>query len=141
MPEHDRYIPGVPCWVDISQSDPEAAAAFYGELFGWELEDVMPPSSGAKYLIARIRSGDVAAVGSIPEAAPAIATWNTYVWVQSADETAAKVRDAGGRVLMEPFDVMQAGRMAVFADPEGAVFSVWQAQQRGARRSSTSTAA
>ena len=58
-----------------------------------------------------------------------MAVWNTYVWVESADDAAAKVRDAGGRVLTEPFDVMDAGRMAVFTDPEGAVFCVWQAKQ------------
>ena len=63
-----------------------------------------------------------------------MAMWNTYIWVESADETAAKVRDAGGKVLMEPFDVMDAGRMAVFADPEGAAFCVWQAKEhKGAR--------
>jgi predicted enzyme related to lactoylglutathione lyase len=60
--------------------------------------------------------------------------WNTYISVDSADETAAKVRDAGGAVLSEPFDVSDAGRMAVFADPEGAVFCVWQAgSHKGAR--------
>src|SRR5207302_4926214 len=70
----------------------------------------------------------------IQEGAPPLATWNTYVWVESADQTASKVRDAGGQVLVEPFDVMDAGRMAVFADPEGAVFCVWQAKQhKGAR--------
>jgi predicted enzyme related to lactoylglutathione lyase len=84
--------------------------------------------------MARIRGGDVAAIGSISEGAPPIALWNTYVWVDSADDTASKVTDAGGTVLMEPFDVMDAGRMAVFADPEGAVFCVWQAKRhRGAR--------
>ena len=94
----------------------------------------MPPESQGKYFIARIRGGDVAAVGSMPEAAPPIAAWNTYIWVESADETAAKVARAGGTTLMEPFDVMDAGRMAVFADPEGAAFCVWQAKQhKGAR--------
>ena len=94
----------------------------------------MPPGSPGKYFIARLRGGDVAAVGSQPEGAPPMAIWNTYVWVDSADETAAKVRDAGGNVLTEPFDVMDAGRMAVFADPEGAVFCVWQAKEhRGAQ--------
>src|SRR6266498_253271 len=116
MPERDGYIPGVPCWIDTSQPDPEAAVAFYGGLFGWEFEDVMPPDSAGKYFIGRIRGGDVAAVGSIPEGAPQMATWNTYVWVGSADGTAAKVLDAGGTVVMDPFDVMDAGRMAVFAD-------------------------
>jgi uncharacterized protein len=128
MPERDGYIPGVPCWVDTSQPDPEAAVDFYKGLFGWDFEDVMPPDSPGKYFIARIRGGSVAAVGSIPEAAPQMAMWNTYVWVDSADETAGKVRDAGGQVLMEPFDVMDAGRMAVFTDPEGAMLCVWQAK-------------
>jgi predicted enzyme related to lactoylglutathione lyase len=134
MPERDGYIPGVPCWVDTSQPDPEAAVGFYSGLFGWEFEDAMPPGSEGKYLIARIRGGDVAAVGSLPEAAPPTAMWNTYVWVDSADETASKVRDADGGVVMEPFDVMEAGRMAVFTDPEGAAFCAWQAKEhKGAR--------
>jgi predicted enzyme related to lactoylglutathione lyase len=129
LPERDGYIPGVPCWVDTSQPDPEAAVTFYGDLFGWEFEDVMPPGSDGKYFIARIRGKDVAAVGSIPEAAPQQAMWNTYIWVESADDATSKVRDAGGSVVMEPFEVMDAGRMAVFTDPEGAVFCAWQANQ------------
>jgi predicted enzyme related to lactoylglutathione lyase len=134
VPERDGYIPGVPCWIDTSQPDPEAAVNFYSGLFGWKFEDVMPPESDGKYFIGRLRGGDVAAVGSIPEGAPPIALWNTYVWVESADATAAKVRDAGGRVVMEPFDIPQAGRMAVFTDPEGAAFCVWEAREhKGAR--------
>jgi hypothetical protein len=129
MPERNGYIPGVPCWVDTSQPDPEAAVDFYRGLFGWQFEDVMPPGSEGQYFIARLRGGDVAAVGSIPEAAPPVAMWNTYIWVDSADDTASKVRDAGGGVLMEPFDVTDAGRMAVFTDPEGAAFCVWQAKE------------
>jgi predicted enzyme related to lactoylglutathione lyase len=133
MSDQDRYIPGVPCWIDTTQPDPEAAIAFYGDLFGWEFEDLMPPGSPGKYYAARIRGGDVAAVGSQPQGAPPAAVWNTYVWVADADETAAKVRAAGGTVIMEPGDVMDAGRMAVCADPGGAAFSVWEAKQhRGA---------
>jgi predicted enzyme related to lactoylglutathione lyase len=125
MPERDGYIAGVPCWVDASEPDPEAAVAFYGGLFGWEFEDVMPPGSEGKYFIARseatgwslfdtsgdVRGGDVAAVGSIPDAAPPTAMWNTYIWVESADEATSRVRDAGGGVVMEPFDVMDACRI------------------------------
>jgi uncharacterized protein len=130
----DGYIPGVPCWVDASEPDPEAAAEFYGGLFGWELEDTMPPEAPGKYFMARLRGLDVAAVGSIPEGAPPMAMWNTYFWVDSADETASKVRDAGGGIVMEPFDVMDAGRMAVVTDPEGAAFGLWQAKEnRGAQ--------
>lgn len=126
MPERDGYIPGVPCWIDTNQPDPDAACVFYGGLFGWELEDSMPPGSPGKYFIGRIRGGDVAAIGSIPDGAPPAAMWNTYICVDSADDTVAKVRAAGGTVLGEPFDIMDAGRMAVLADPEGAVFCVWQ---------------
>jgi uncharacterized protein len=127
MAERDGYIPGVPCWVDTSQPDPEAAVAFYRGLFGWESEDAMPPGSPGRYFMARLRGRDVAAVGSQPQEAPAPAVWNTFIAVLSADEAASRVLQAGGRVLAEPFDVMDAGRMAVFADTEGAVFSVWQA--------------
>jgi uncharacterized protein len=148
MPERDGYIPGVPCWVETSQPDPESAIDFYGGLFGWEFEDPMPPSSEGKYFIARgesasssifdtsgdLRSGDVAAVRSIPEAAPPRAMWNTYFWVDSADQAASKVRAAGGDVVTEPFDFMNACRMAVFTDPEGAAFGVWEAKEhKGAR--------
>jgi predicted enzyme related to lactoylglutathione lyase len=129
MPERDGYIPGVPCWVDTSQPDPEAGRDFYGGLFGWEFEDAMPPNSSAKYFIGRLNGRDAAAVGSIPESMPEMATWNTYIWVDSADETASKVGEAGGSILMEPFDVMGSGRMAVFSDPEGAAFGVWQAKE------------
>jgi predicted enzyme related to lactoylglutathione lyase len=134
MPERDGYIPGVPCWVDTSQPDPDAVLPFYTGLFGWEFEDVMPEGSEGKYFIGRIRGGDVAAVGSAPEGAPPMAMWNTYIWVESADETAAKARAAGGSVVMEPFDVMTFGRMAVLTDPEGAAFCVWQAMEhKGAK--------
>lgn len=134
MSERDRYIPGVPCWVDTTQPNPEAAVEFYGGLFGWELENSMPADSAGKYFVGRLGGGDVAAVSSVMGEAPPVATWNTYIWVDSADDTAAKVAEAGGTVLVEPFDVMDAGRMAVCADPSGAVFSLWQAKaHRGAQ--------
>ena len=134
MPERDGYIPGVPCWVDTNQPDPEAALPFYSGLFGWDFEDVMPEGAEGKYFIGRIRGGDVAAVGSIPQGAPPMVTWNTYVWVESADETASKARGAGGGVATEPFDVMDSGRMALLTDPEGAAFCVWQAKEhKGAK--------
>jgi predicted enzyme related to lactoylglutathione lyase len=148
MPERDGYIPGVPCWVDTSQPDPEAATDFYSGLFGWEFEDALSPGSEPKYFTARCettawslfdmsrasRGGEVAAVRSIPEGAAPTATWNTHIWVDSADETVSKVRAAGGGVVMEPFDVVAAGRMAVVTDPEGAEFWVLEARQhRGAQ--------
>jgi predicted enzyme related to lactoylglutathione lyase len=100
MPERDGYIPGVPCWVDASEPDPDAAVEFYGGLFGWEFEDVMPSSSEGHYFVAQHEAtsssifemsgdrhrGDVAAVRSILEEAPPTAMWNTYFWVDSAEE-------------------------------------------------------
>src|SRR3954452_12154921 len=127
MSVQDRYIPGVPCWVDTGQPDAQAATAFYGGLFGWEFEDAMPPDSPFRYYVAQLRGGVVAGVGSQPEGSSQPATWDTYVWVRDADETAAKVRSAGGTVLREPYDVGVSGRTAVFADPAGATFCVWQA--------------
>jgi uncharacterized protein len=134
MVERDGYPPGVPCWVDTGQPDPQAAADFYGALFGWELEDRMPAGSPGRYFVAQLRGRDVAAVGSLPEQAPPGPAWNTYVWVESADDAAAKVKDAGGGGVMPPFDVMHAGRMAVLSDPSGTVFCVWEAREhRGAQ--------
>lgn len=148
MPERDGYVPGVPCWVDVSEPDPEAALDFYGALFSWEFEDLLPSSSDDRYFIARgeapgssifdtsriLRSGDVAAVRSIPEAGPQMAIWNTYFWVDSADEAVSKVRDAGGGTLMEPFDFMDAARVAAFTDPEGAAFGIWEANEHNGAR-------
>ena len=133
MTEQDRYIAGVPCWLDMTPPDPDAAAAFYGDLFGWEIEDVMPAGSPGRYLVGRMGGRDVAAIASPPDGAPAAAAWTTYVWVDSADETAERVRSAGGRVVSGPADVGDNGRMAVCADTEGATFRLWQAaRHRGA---------
>ena len=73
MIERDGYIPGVPCWIDTSQPDPESAVDFYSGLFGWEFEDVMAPGSPGRYFIGRLHGGDVAAVGSQSEGAPPMA--------------------------------------------------------------------
>jgi predicted enzyme related to lactoylglutathione lyase len=132
--EREAYPPGVPCWVDTAQPDPEAAVEFYGGLFGWEFEDRMPADHPVRYFVARLAGGDVAAVGSPPDGGPPTPVWSTYVAVESADDAAAKVKEAGGTVVTEPFDIPDAGRMAVFSDPEGAVFCVWQARDhKGAR--------
>ncbi|HEX7277202.1 MAG TPA: VOC family protein [Acidimicrobiales bacterium] len=140
MPERDGYIPGVPCWVDTNQPEPEASLPFYRGLFGWEFEDGMPEGAPARYFMARIRGLDVAAVGSTPPGAPPRPAWNTYIWVESADETVAKAREAGGSVAMEPFDVMDAGRMAVLVDPKERCSASGRRRRARAPRSSTSTA-
>jgi uncharacterized protein len=127
MSERDAYENGTPSWADHSSSDPEAAARFYSGLFGWETEDVMPPDAGSHYFMARVRGRDVAAISSQMNPGPVV--WTTYIAVDDADATAAKVGDAGGQVFAEPFDVFDSGRMAVLADNSGAPFSIWQARR------------
>ena len=55
--------------------------------------------------------------------------WNCYVTVEDADASAARAAELGATMLAPPFDVFDAGRMAAFADPQGAVLSVWQAKE------------
>ena len=142
MPERDGYIPGVPCWVDTSQPDPEAALPFYGGLFGWEFEDVMPDGIRRRsYFIGRIRGGDVAAVGSIPEGAPPMAMWNTYIWVDSADDDGgegARCRRRGAdRAVRRPRRRADGGARR----PRGRrVLRLAGEGPQGRARSSTSTA-
>jgi predicted enzyme related to lactoylglutathione lyase len=133
LPERTEYPPGVPCWVDTEQPDPQAAADFYGGLFGWDFEDRMPANHPGNYFVAKLRGLDVAAVSS-PMDPSAPARWSTYVAVESADNAAAKVKEAGGTVVMPPFDVPGAGRKSVFTDPTGATFCVSQpGEHKGAQ--------
>jgi predicted enzyme related to lactoylglutathione lyase len=132
MSRRDDYEPGVPCWVDTLQPDPDAAMAFYAELFGWEFAGPgeMPGDPPGRYYVARLRGRDVAGVGSMPAADVPPPGWSTYVYVANADDAAASARDAGGTVLVEPFDALPAGRLAVLADPAGASFCVWEPGER-----------
>jgi uncharacterized protein len=133
MSERDGYEPGVPCWVATVHPDPEKAVSFYTELFGWEATNLMPVESPSKYFVCTRRGRDVAAIGS-ERGALSVPAWDTYIWAENADDTVAKVTDAGGSVVIEPFDLLDAARVAVGADPAGAVFGVWQpAEHRGAQ--------
>ncbi len=120
------YPHGVPCWVDTEQPDLAEAAVFYGALFGWHCEDAMPPGAPGSYLIATLDGSDVAAIG--PGDGPA--SWNTYIACDDADRTADAVVAAGGTVLAAPQDAGPGGRAATCADPDGAVFRLWQARRR-----------
>ena len=123
MVEMTNYDPGVPSWVDVSSRDLPATVAFYKGLFGW---DSFEPPGGGGYTMFLLAGKRVCAAGpamdpNAPEA------WTTYINVTDADATAAAVKEAGGSTLAGPFDVMTAGRMAVFMDDGGAVISAWQA--------------
>ena len=131
MPARDSYAQGTPNWVDLQTTDQAGAKAFYSGIFGWSYDD-QPMDAGAVYSIAKIGDAQVAAIApQSPElkAAGAPSMWNTYLAVDSVDEAAAKVGPAGGTVAMEPFDVMDAGRMAFVMDPSGAAVALWQANQ------------
>jgi uncharacterized protein len=122
MPE---YAPGTPSWVELSSSDTDAAASFYGEIFGWQATEPGPAEETGGYRMFTQDGKNVAGLmGHMQEGQPT--AWSTYISVADADETAQKVKDAGGSVIVEPMDVMDIGRMAVFADPTGAVFGIWQ---------------
>jgi uncharacterized protein len=131
MSERDGFEHGVPCWVQAVHPNPGAAVSFYTQLFGWEAENLMPPDHPGEYFVCRLRGRDVAAIVSQHGApAPPSAVWTTHVCVESADDAAARVREAGGNVIGEPFDSPGRGRQAVVADPAGAVFCVWEPTER-----------
>jgi predicted enzyme related to lactoylglutathione lyase len=125
--EFTQYEPGTFSWVDYSAKDLDGAKAFYGSLFGWTLVEI--PTPGGPYVIAQVKGKDVAALMPLPENEVRSGVpphWNSYVTVDDVDDAASKVRALAGQVLSEPVDIMQAGRMAVVADPAGAVFCLWQ---------------
>jgi predicted enzyme related to lactoylglutathione lyase len=113
MSRRDGYEHGVPSWIAGAHPDPEQAAAFYTELFGWEAD------SRGDHLVCTLAGRDVAGFVEGGDA-----TWRTNVWVESADETAERATSAGGSLVTAPFDLAGVGRTAVVADPAGAVFTV-----------------
>ena len=116
----------------------ESALPFYSGLFGWEFEDAMPQGPDGEYYVGRIRGGDAAAIGSIPPGAPPLRCLEHVHMGRQRRRDSSQSRDAGGSVLTEPFDVLDMGRMAVLADPEGAAFCVWEARAHQGARWSTS---
>ncbi len=125
MPERTSYEAGMPSWVDVATPDIEAAATFYGDLFGWDVPESERPEQTGGYRQAM--KGGKPVAGAMPlaqEGQPP--AWATYVTVDDAEATAVKVGEAGGSVVAEPMDVLDLGRMAVFTDPTGAFFGVWE---------------
>jgi predicted enzyme related to lactoylglutathione lyase len=117
---------GTPCWVDLGVSDIPKAMAFYGGLFGWDIQEGPPETGG--YAMCTIGGLPVAGIGPKMGEADMPTVWTTYIASEDADATAAKIKAAGGQVLADPFDVMDVGRMFVAVDPGGAAFGVWQAR-------------
>ncbi len=118
------WLPGTPSWVDVTVDDVPKAVAFYQALFGWDIQSGGPETGG--YAICH--SGGHIVAGLSPKFGPAgvPSVWTTYLAADDADAVAAKVRAAGGRLLVEPTDVMDSGRMALAVDTTGATFGLWE---------------
>lgn len=123
MPERTSHAHGTPSWVDLATDDVAASRRFYGELFGWDFVDEPTDQPGVTYTMANRGGRAVAAIAPTQPGRPV--AWQSYVTVDDVDAAAKLVGPAGGSVLMEPFDVMTAGRMAVIADPTGGVLCLW----------------
>jgi len=129
MTNIDKHPAGSFCWIELATSDQAAAKNFYGALFGWTPND-MPMGPGEFYTIFRLEGRDAAAGYTLrpdQRAQHVPPHWMIYIMVESVDDSAAKVLQLGGQVIVAPFDVMDAGRMAVIQDPTGAYFCLWQA--------------
>jgi len=131
MPNITTHAPGTFCWFELATNNQDGARTFYSKLFGYEPSDT-PMGDGQTYTILKLAGRDAAALYAMraqdyPPGTPP--HWMAYVSVESADAAAAAVKAAGGQVLVEPFDVMEHGRMAVCMDPLGAAFSLWQSKQ------------
>jgi uncharacterized protein len=126
MPDRDSYTPGTPSWVELGTSDIDGAVSFYEGLFGWSVAPSQEGTGG--YRLALLRDRPVAGISPLMSEQQPVA-WMQYVATESADTVAESVVANSGQVLAEPMDVMELGRMAVFLDPTGAAFGVWQPMQ------------
>lgn len=123
MTEKSSYNPGEPIWIDLGTPDLDASIAFYGSLFGWTAEKGGEEFGGYTNFSKNGRkvAGLMPLMG--PEQPP---VWSSYVCTDDADKTTALIADNGGTVHAPPMDVGTLGRMAVFSDPAGAFFGIWQ---------------
>jgi predicted enzyme related to lactoylglutathione lyase len=131
MGERTEYTPGTFSWADVNTTDQEGAKAFYSGLFGWEAED-LPVGDGVSYSMMKLEGRNVAAISPQQQQqrdAGVPPLWNSYVTVESADAAAERAGQLGATVHAPPFDVMDAGRMAVIQDPQGAFFMVWEPRE------------
>lgn len=128
MTTRTHYDAGTPCWIDLTSPDVDASTAFYTGLFGWTAEDQHDDQGTRIYTNFR-RDGQLVAgmAAQPPELAGMPPMWNTYVATDDVEATAGRVEGAGGTVMLPPMEVMTQGRMAIFADPTGAVISAWEA--------------
>lgn len=114
---------GVPCWADVMATDVRASGAFYTAVFGWQVPE--PEEQWGGYVTAEADGQLVAGIGPVQEGAPA--AWTLYLATDDVAGLVEKAPDHGGTVIGPVMDVGDMGRMAIVADPSGAVFGLWQA--------------
>ena len=119
-----EFPEGAPCWVDAMFKDVEGAKEFYSQVLGWTFGEAS--SDYGNYTQAYSGGKAVAAVVPPMPGADAPSQWCLYFASRDIDATAAKVKKAGGSLLMEPMQVGAFGSMLVGKEPSGAVFGVWQ---------------
>jgi uncharacterized protein len=128
MGDRTKYPPGTFSWTDLTTTDQDAAKSFYGDLFGWEADDI-PVGEGVVYSMMKLGGKEVAAISPQPQQqrdAGVPPVWNSYVTVDSADDALARAKELGATVHADAFDVMDAGRMGVIQDPQGAFVLAWE---------------
>src|SRR5262245_28980671 len=126
MPERDGYDAGTPSWVDLTTTDLDGAKRFYSELFGWSVDDAGDPAETGGYGMFSDHGRLVAGVGHVM-GGPPMSYWSTYFATDDVDALTERVKNASGTVIVEPMDVMDAGRMAVYSHPDAGMFGAWQA--------------
>lgn len=130
MGRRTAYAPGTFAWVDLATSDADGAIGFYGRLLGWEPHPT-PMPGGDTYTMLNIGDDPVAALYELSaewsQGAGQPPAWTSYVSVADVDATTARAQELGAKVISPPHDAGESGRMAVVADPQDAVFALWQA--------------
>lgn len=116
---------GAPCWADAMFDDVEGAKSFYGDVLGWTYGETS--SEFGNYTQAYANGKAVAAVVPPMPGQEGTSQWCLYFATRDAAATAARIRDNGGEVLMEPMQVGDFGTMCLARDPGGVVFGLWQA--------------
>lgn len=128
MPEITEHTPNTFCWPELLTTDTGAARRFYHALLGWDFVD-NPVGEGKVYVMAQVREKNTGAMYQLADEQRKQGIpshWLQYVSVVSVEETVAKAKGRGARVIVEPMDVFDVGRMAVLSDPQGATFALWQ---------------
>lgn len=117
------HSPGDPCWIELFTPDVAQARKFYGDVFGWTSH-----SSGEEYggYVIFERDGEPIAGCMKNDGSSGPSMWSVYLASDDAAATAAKVKEHGGQVVVEPMQVGEMGHMAFVVDPAGAAVGVWQ---------------